>query len=118
MVTHGDGLSLASRARVCAYLGEVLGIPPTKQIFDIPGDAFWMSHFNFWCYFMQKFSDILHVFADTGDSVSELAMMDMLRYSLEHADRNLPLKFKTLVSLEVRFLSLFWHTDIGQVLYS
>lgn len=56
---------------------------------------------------MQKFSDILHVFADTGDSVSELAMMDMLRYSLEHADRNLPLKFKTLVSLEVRFLSLF-----------
>ncbi|XP_039142779.1 uncharacterized protein LOC120280108 [Dioscorea cayenensis subsp. rotundata] len=88
VVTHGDGLSLASRARVSAYLGEVLGIPPTKQIFDIP---------------------------DTGDSVSELAMMDMLRYSLEHADRNLPLKFKTLVSLEGKKM-LEWTVSRSQTI--
>lgn len=38
VLTHGDLLSLSDRARVRAYLGELLGIPPTKQIFDIPGD--------------------------------------------------------------------------------
>ncbi|CAJ2670094.1 unnamed protein product [Trifolium pratense] len=36
VLTHDDLLSLSDRARVCAYLGELLGIPPTKQIFDIP----------------------------------------------------------------------------------
>ncbi|KAE9617986.1 hypothetical protein Lalb_Chr03g0041361 [Lupinus albus] len=35
--THGDLLSLSDRTRVCAYLGQLLRIPPTKQIFDIPG---------------------------------------------------------------------------------
>jgi hypothetical protein len=37
VLTHGDLLSLSDRARVRAYLAELLGIPPTKQIFDIPG---------------------------------------------------------------------------------
>ena len=38
VVTHGDLLSLDERARVRVHLGELLGIPPTTQIFDIPGD--------------------------------------------------------------------------------
>lgn len=38
VVTHGDLLSRNDRARVRVHLGELLGIPPTQQIFDIPGD--------------------------------------------------------------------------------
>ena len=38
VVTHGDLLSLGDRARVRVYLGEKLGVPPAKQIFDIPGN--------------------------------------------------------------------------------
>ncbi|GMJ08995.1 hypothetical protein HRI_004568700 [Hibiscus trionum] len=65
VVTHGDLLSIADRVRVRVHLGELLGIPPAKQIFDIP---------------------------ENHDPVTELAIIDMLCYSLEHADRNLPHK--------------------------
>ncbi|XWS47191.1 hypothetical protein CRYUN_Cryun14cG0131900 [Craigia yunnanensis] len=65
VITHGDLLSIADRVRVRVHLGELLGIPPAKQIFDIP---------------------------ESHDPVTELTIVDMLRYSLEHADRNLPLK--------------------------
>ncbi|GFP93505.1 hypothetical protein PHJA_001494900 [Phtheirospermum japonicum] len=36
VVTHGDLLSLSDRVRIRTYLGELLGVPPTRQIFDIP----------------------------------------------------------------------------------
>ncbi|WCJ37959.1 P-loop containing nucleoside triphosphate hydrolases superfamily protein [Euphorbia peplus] len=65
VVTHGDLLSLPDRARVRVHLGELLGIPPATQIFDIP---------------------------ETSDPVTELTIVEMLRYSLEHADKNLPPK--------------------------
>ncbi|KAJ9176621.1 hypothetical protein P3X46_011912 [Hevea brasiliensis] len=65
IITHGDLLSLSDRARVRVQLGELLGIPPAKQIFDIP---------------------------ESCDPVTELTIVDMLRYSLEHADKNLPHK--------------------------
>ncbi|KAE8037848.1 hypothetical protein FH972_010403 [Carpinus fangiana] len=65
VVTHGDLLSLSDRARVRVHLGELLGIPPAKQIFDIP---------------------------ESCDPVTELTIIDMLRFSLEHADKNLPRK--------------------------
>ncbi|KNA20712.1 hypothetical protein SOVF_050010 [Spinacia oleracea] len=65
VVTHGDLLSLGDRARVRVYLGEKLGVPPAKQIFDIP---------------------------DNSDPTSELTIVDMIRYSLEHADKNIPCK--------------------------
>ncbi|GLU03869.1 hypothetical protein SLE2022_210420 [Rubroshorea leprosula] len=65
VVTHGDLLSIADRVWVRVHLGELLGIPPEKQIFDIPGNS---------------------------DAATELTIVDMLRYSLEHADRNLPLR--------------------------
>lgn len=38
-VTHGDLLPLSDRVRVRTYLGELLGVPPTTQIFDIPGST-------------------------------------------------------------------------------
>ncbi|XVF32131.1 hypothetical protein REPUB_Repub17cG0055600 [Reevesia pubescens] len=65
VTTHGDLLSIADRVRVRVHLGELLGIPPAKQIFDIP---------------------------ESYDPITELTIVDMLRYSLEHADRNLPHK--------------------------
>nr|DAD24165.1 TPA_asm: hypothetical protein HUJ06_025628 [Nelumbo nucifera] len=65
VVTHGDLLTIYQRALVRIKLGELLGIPPDKQIFDIPGNC---------------------------DPATELAIVEMLRYSLEHADRNLPCK--------------------------
>ncbi|KAL9436330.1 hypothetical protein AB3S75_022394 [Citrus x aurantiifolia] len=65
VVTHGDLLSLTDRARIRTYLGELLGIPPAKQIFDIP---------------------------ESSDPENELIIIDMLRYCLEHADRNLSCK--------------------------
>ncbi|XP_042464762.1 uncharacterized protein LOC122047489 isoform X1 [Zingiber officinale] len=63
VITHGDELSISQRACVRMYLGELLGIPPVQQIFDI---------------------------ADMKDEDTELAIVDMLRYCIEHADRNLP----------------------------
>ncbi|KAL5057616.1 hypothetical protein RYX36_029220 [Vicia faba] len=63
--THGDLLSLSDRARVRAYLGELLGVPPTTQIFDIP---------------------------DCDGPVTESSIIGMLRHTLEHADRNFPQK--------------------------
>ncbi|XP_050936012.1 uncharacterized protein LOC103497586 isoform X4 [Cucumis melo] len=65
VLTHGDLLSFADRVRVRGHLGNLLGIPSTKQIFDIP---------------------------DRYDPVTELTIIDMLHYCLEHADKNLPHK--------------------------
>ncbi|KAM7496247.1 hypothetical protein LguiA_020661 [Lonicera macranthoides] len=63
VVTHGDLLSLSDRARLRVYLGQLLGVHPKKQIFDI---------------------------SESCDPATDLAIVEMLRYSLEHADRNLP----------------------------
>ncbi|KAH9621470.1 hypothetical protein KSS87_020511 [Heliosperma pusillum] len=63
VVTHGDLLSLGDRARVRVYLGEKLGVPPAKQIFDIP---------------------------DNADPLTELTIVDMVKYALEHADKHMP----------------------------
>ncbi|KAM5563000.1 hypothetical protein ABKV19_017946 [Rosa sericea] len=67
VVTHGDLLSHDERARVRVHLGELLGIPPTTQIFDIP---------------------------ESSDPVTESTTIDMLRYSLEHAEKNFTHKKK------------------------
>ncbi|CAJ2670091.1 unnamed protein product [Trifolium pratense] len=80
VLTHGDLLSLSDRGRVRAYLGELLGIPPTKQIFDIP---------------------------DCDDLVTESAIIGMLRYTLEHADRNFPQKSNVMNKVHKISLSLF-----------
>ncbi|PWA57642.1 GTP binding domain, P-loop containing nucleoside triphosphate hydrolase [Artemisia annua] len=62
-ITHGDLLSISERARVRVYLGELLGVHSSKQTFDIP---------------------------DNCEPATELAIVDMVRYALEHADMNLP----------------------------
>ncbi|AES79090.1 putative P-loop containing nucleoside triphosphate hydrolase [Medicago truncatula] len=80
VLTHGDLLSLSDRARVRVYLGEVLGIPPTKQIFDIP---------------------------ECDDLVTESAIIGMLRYTLEHADNNIPQKTNVMNKVHKISLSLF-----------
>ncbi|KAJ6687093.1 INTERFERON-INDUCED PROTEIN 44 [Salix purpurea] len=78
VVTHGDLLSLNDRARVRVHLGELLGIPPAKQIFDIP---------------------------ESHDEVTEFTIVNMLHYSLEHADKNLP--HKRQIAKKARILSLY-----------
>ncbi|XP_073301928.1 uncharacterized protein [Primulina huaijiensis] len=63
VITHGDLLSLSDRAKIRVHLGELLGVSPTKQIFDIPDDK---------------------------DPATALTIIDMLHYCLDRADRNLP----------------------------
>ncbi|XP_057808758.1 uncharacterized protein LOC131023231 [Salvia miltiorrhiza] len=81
VVTHGDLLPISDRVRVRVYLGELLGVPPTGQIFDIP---------------------------ENDDPATTSAIFDLLFYCLERADRNLPArdlftdKVRTVASL------LFW----------
>lgn len=45
-MTHGDMLSREERARIRVFLGELLGVPPNKQIFDIPGHKIISSTFS------------------------------------------------------------------------
>ncbi|KAI5430188.1 hypothetical protein KIW84_034676 [Lathyrus oleraceus] len=80
VITHGDLLSLSDCACVRAFLGDLLGIPPTTQIFDIP---------------------------DSDDPVTESAIIGMLRHTLEHADRNFPLKSNVMNKVFKISASLF-----------
>ncbi|KAF3431677.1 hypothetical protein FNV43_RR26409 [Rhamnella rubrinervis] len=77
VITHGDLLSRFDRAFVRVHLGELLGIPPTKQIFDIP---------------------------ESDDPITKVTIIDMLRYSLEHTEKNLPQK-QLLMSKVLQSLS-------------
>ncbi|XP_056849233.1 uncharacterized protein LOC130499218 isoform X2 [Raphanus sativus] len=67
VITHGDILSREERARVQVLVGELLGIPPDKQIFDIPGVCI----------------------TDSRDAATALAVCNLLRHCLEQADKNL-----------------------------
>ncbi|MFS7954014.1 putative GTP binding domain, P-loop containing nucleoside triphosphate hydrolase [Helianthus anomalus] len=70
-ITHGDLLSISERARVGVYLGHLLGVHPSKQTFDVP---------------------------DNCEPTTELTVIDLVRYALEHADRNLPCKSRLAIS--------------------
>ncbi|WVZ71788.1 hypothetical protein U9M48_020328 [Paspalum notatum var. saurae] len=72
VVTHGDRLSIQQRAHVQNALAVLLGIP-VQQIYDIPG---------------------------YDNYQTDMAILDMLRYCVQHAEQNLPLKLNYL--LEVR----------------
>nr|GMD20191.1 uncharacterized protein LOC109173662 isoform X14 [Ipomoea batatas] len=85
VVTHGDLLSVSDRVRVRVHLGDLLGIHPKNQIFDIP---------------------------ESNDCATKLAILDMLHYCLDHADKNLP--FKGCLSL-VRIKTIiesYIHTQV------
>ncbi|CAN6347396.1 unnamed protein product [Urochloa humidicola] len=74
VVTHGDRLSILQRAHVQNELADVLGIP-VQQIFEIPG---------------------------ADDYQTDLAILDMLRYSIQHAEQNLPIKLSYLLEVHGR----------------
>ncbi|ESW12673.1 hypothetical protein PHAVU_008G132700 [Phaseolus vulgaris] len=78
--THGDLLSYTERAHVRGHLGRILGIPPTKQIFDIP---------------------------DCDCPATASAIIGMLRYSLAHADRNFLQKCKVVDKVHKVSLSAY-----------
>lgn len=80
-VTHGDLLPLSDRVRVRTYLGQLLGVPPTGQIFDIP---------------------------ENNDLGTTLAIFDMLIYCLDRADRNLPPKDLFADKVHAVASLLFW----------
>ncbi|KAF4367532.1 hypothetical protein F8388_009157 [Cannabis sativa] len=65
VVTHGELLETFDRVYVRLYLGKLLSISPTTQIFDIPG---------------------------TSDPETDVVILDMLRAALERADKILPPK--------------------------
>ncbi|GJN35685.1 hypothetical protein PR202_gb24483 [Eleusine coracana subsp. coracana] len=71
VVTHGDRLSMKQRAHVQNELAELFGIP-VQQIFDIPG---------------------------SDDYQTDLAILDMLRYCIQHAEQNLPVKLSYLLEV-------------------
>ncbi|XP_021990283.1 uncharacterized protein LOC110886756 isoform X1 [Helianthus annuus] len=80
-ITHGDLLSISERARVGVYLGHLLGVHPSKQTFDVP---------------------------DNCELTTELTIIDLVRYALEHADRNLPCKSRLAIS-KVSTIQLWTH---------
>ncbi|KAL8058007.1 hypothetical protein ABFX02_04G221000 [Erythranthe guttata] len=80
VVTHGDLLTLSDRVRIRVYLGELIGVPPTTQIFDIP---------------------------ENNDPATTLAIVDMLIYCLERADRYIPAKLKNRLSSKISYVVIY-----------
>uniref|UniRef100_A0A0D9WEJ7 Uncharacterized protein n=1 Tax=Leersia perrieri TaxID=77586 RepID=A0A0D9WEJ7_9ORYZ len=74
VVTHGDRLSLQQRIHVRNELVELLGIP-LQQIFDVSG---------------------------CDDYETDLSVLDMLRYCIQHAEQNFPIKMNFLLEMNGR----------------
>ncbi|KAM0840406.1 hypothetical protein ACQ4PT_059691 [Festuca glaucescens] len=74
VVTHGDRLSFEQRSHVQNALAETLDIP-LQQIFDIPG---------------------------SDDYRTDMAVLDMLRYCIQCAEQNFPLKLNYLLEMHGR----------------
>eukprot|EP01018_Ginkgo_biloba_P025584 Gb_25571 [translate_table: standard] len=69
-MTHGDELADSDRLRSRVFLGELFGVSAVNQVFDI---------------------------SDDSNPATDMALLDMLEFCLQHADRNLPYKEKDLV---------------------
>lgn len=74
VVTHGDRLSFEQRSYVQNELAKTLAIP-LQQIFDIPG---------------------------SDDYETDMAVLDMLRYCIQHAEQNFPVKLNYLLEMHGR----------------
>ncbi|CAM0957263.1 unnamed protein product [Alopecurus aequalis] len=74
VVTHGDRLSFQQRSYVKNELADTFDIP-LQQIFDIPG---------------------------SDDYEADMAVLDMLRYCIQHAEQNFPLKLNYLLEMHGR----------------
>jgi hypothetical protein len=89
---------MLQRAHVQNELAEVLGIP-VQQIFDIPGITFACIMFQTFSmqYYECTTSDIFYTGSD--DYQTDLAILDMLRYCIQHAEQNLPIKLNYLLEV-------------------
>ncbi|KAJ7543172.1 hypothetical protein O6H91_09G027900 [Diphasiastrum complanatum] len=76
VMTHGDELCKDDRVAARIHLGELLGLSPINHIFDISG-------------FTGRIVD------DDCDPTTDMALLEMLEYALQKADRNLPYKITT-----------------------
>ncbi|XP_071738086.1 uncharacterized protein [Rutidosis leptorrhynchoides] len=91
VITHGDLLTLDERSLVRFFLGELFGVHPITQIFEIPDD---------------------------DEPTTELTIVDLLRYALEHADRNLPCKVRSTFNKGPTVqLRSFWLLLLGLAMF-
>eukprot|EP00250_Pteridium_aquilinum_P016613 c23196_g1_i1 orf=337-1683(-) len=74
VMTHGDKLSPQDRVFTRIFIGELFGVSPVDQVFDIS------------CFTERS------VHPGDVDTVNDLVMLNMLKFSLERADKNLPHK--------------------------
>ncbi|MCO5571711.1 hypothetical protein L7F22_025458 [Adiantum nelumboides] len=74
VMTHGDKLTSQDRVLTRIFIGELLGVSPVDQIFDIS------------CFTERS------VHPGDVDTVNDLILLNMLKFSLERADKNLPYK--------------------------
>lgn len=88
VMTHGDKLSHEDRISTHIFLGEILGIPPLEQIFDISGTTT---------------SNVTDIEANTG---KDSTILNMLTFALDCADRNLPYRKSSVGSLKEVFTSM------------
>ena len=89
-MTHGDMLSREERAQVRVFLGELLGIPPHKQIFDIPGHKSISRTSGFFqtIIMVMEMNCICVCFTESRDTATAITICNLLCYSLQHADKN------------------------------
>lgn len=72
VMTHGDMLAPEDRVNTRIFVGELLGVSPVDQVFDIS------------CFKERS------VHPGDVDTVNDLVLLNMLKFSLERADKNLP----------------------------
>ncbi|KAM0903192.1 hypothetical protein ACQ4PT_018817 [Festuca glaucescens] len=91
VVTHGDRLSFQQRSYVQNELADTLAIP-LQQIFDIPG---------------------------SDDYETEMAVLDMLHYCVQHAEQNFPMKLIYLLEMhrhEILTKMMTWLMSLDAVM--
>lgn len=74
VMTHGDKLSSQDRVFTRIFIGELFGVSPVDQVFDIS------------CFTERS------VHPGDVDAVNDLVLLNMLKFALERADKNLPYK--------------------------
>ncbi|CAM6084770.1 unnamed protein product [Calypogeia fissa] len=94
-MTHGDKLSHDDRISTQIFLGEILGVPPVEQIFDVSGlNLGWTGTTT---------SNVTEIEAHT---VRDITILNMLTSALDCADRNLPHRKSSAASLKEVFKSM------------
>jgi hypothetical protein len=98
VVTHGDRLSFEQRSHVQNALAETLDIP-IQQIFDIPGIGYLLS-IMFLLYIANNTLHLIYIlYTGSDDYRTDMAVLDMLRYCIQCAEQNFPLKLNYLLEV-------------------